>query len=105
MFFTNYDTYEGRPPTIFRAPEDIKRDLFNIREKISQTNERLNLHSTLMELVARMSEGDAEDWISDLKYITLEAEESLEQLGLLKEQLEDLTLELEETLCVIGRKK
>ena len=88
---------------IFRAPEDIRRDLFNIKEKIKLTNEQLNVRSALMELLSRTQSGNAGDWISDLKYIVEDAEESLEHLTSLKNQLEELSRELEETLCVIGK--
>ena len=103
MYFVNYSTYEGRPPMIFRSPEVIRRDLFNIKEKIKATNEQLNVHSALMELVSRANSENTSDLISDLRYIVEDAEESLECLFSLKKQLEALSLELEETLCVIGR--
>ena len=103
MFFVNRSNYEGTPVTIYRSPEDITRDLYNIKDKIRIANESLNIRDTLTEIAARAYESDADKWISDLRYIVNDAEDTLEQLTSLKKQLEELTLELEETLWIIGK--
>ncbi len=102
MFFTNYSTYEGEPIRLYRTPEEIGRDIGNIKEKIEKTAGMLNVRSILTDMIAECAEGDPERWLPALKSAVADAEETLELLRSLKEALDMLEEELEDTRCVLG---
>ena len=104
MFFLNCSSYEGQPVIVFREPDDIRRDIYGIKQKIKSANERLNVRAALMEIVTRADEGgDPTDWIRELKLLCEDAEDAVVNLNEMKSHLEGLTLELEDTLCLVMR--
>ena len=104
MFFLNCSSYEGQPVIVFREPDDIRRDIFGIKQKIKSASEMFNPRAALMELVCRIDEGsDPTDWVRELKLLVEDAEGALDSLTEMKGQLEGLTLELEDTLCLVKR--
>ncbi|MBQ7363410.1 MAG: hypothetical protein IJW48_03050 [Clostridia bacterium] len=102
MFFTNYSTYEGEPIRLYRTPEEIGRDIGNIKEKIEKTGNMLNVRSILCDMIAECAEGDPERWLPALRAVVTEAEETLELLRSFKESLDMLEGELEDTRCMLG---
>ena len=102
VFFTNYSTYEGEPIRLYRTPEEIGRDIGCIRDKLKKTEEMLNVRSILTDMITECAEGDPERWIPALRAAVSEAEETLELMKSLKESLDMLECELEDTRCVMG---
>ena len=103
MFFTNYSTYEGEPVRLYRTPEEIGRDIGFIKNKIEKTQEMLNIRSIISDMIAVCAEGDPERWIPELKRAVCDAEETLEMLTDMKNSLDMLEGELEDTRCVLRR--
>ena len=102
MFFRNYSTYEGEPARLYRSPDKIIRDIFVVNSKISEINAALNVRSIIELMIDRSSYGEPEVWIPALSEIVSEAEESLESLKSLRERLDILAEELEDTKWALG---
>ena len=102
MFFTNYSTYEGKPVRLYRTPEEIRRDISTIKDKIEMTSDMLNIRSILTDMITECAVGEPQRWIPALKSIVEDAETTLESLRTLTENLDNLKSELEETKCVLG---
>ena len=102
MFFRNYSTYEGEPARLYRSPDKIKQDIFEIKTKIESVNAKLNIRSILTEVMDECAYGEAEKWIPVLSDIVFEAEETLNDLKSLRESLDSLREELEDTKWALG---
>ena len=102
MFFRNYSTYEGEPARLYRSPDKIIRDIFVVNSKISEINAALNVRSIIELMIDRSSYSEPEVWIPALSEIVSEAEESLESLKSLRERLDILAEELEDTKWALG---
>lgn len=102
MFFANCSVYEGERARLYRTPARIKEDIFDIKTKIEAATAMLNVRSVLTEVMCKYAQGEPEEWIPALADIVADAEESLESLRELKECLELLTEELEDTKWVLG---
>ena len=102
MFFRNYSTYEGEPARLYRSPDKIRQDIFEIKTKIESVNQRLNIRNILSEVMDEYAYGEAEKWIPALSDIVFEAEETLNNLKSLRESLDALCKELEDTKWALG---
>lgn len=102
MFFRNYSTYEGEPARLYRSPDKIRQDIFEIKTKIESVNQRLNIRNILSEVMDEYAYGEAEKWIPALSDIVFEAEETLNNLKSLRESLDALCEELEDTKWALG---
>lgn len=102
MFYTQASAYEGEPVRLYRTPMEIRRDIAEINEKISKADGRLNIRVLLGELMTEYGEGDPEEWLPELARLLSDAEEVLSELTTLKESLERLNRELEDTVWIIG---
>ena len=102
MFFARCSTYEGDRARLYRSPESIREDISEIRTKIEAVNSMLNIRSILMEMIDTTAHGEPERWIPRLSEIVCDAEESLNELKSLKESLDILSTELEDTKWVLG---
>ena len=102
VFFTNYSTYEGEPMRLYRSPTDVRRDIFEIKQKIAECDSRLNIKGILTDSLTEYAYGEPEKWIPALKALVDEADETLRTLEGLKQTLDMLTRELEDTKCVLG---
>lgn len=100
---TNYSMYEGEPPRLYRSVADIGRDIGDIRKKIGEANDRLNIRAVLDSVMEQMSDGEPSEWISRLGGIVAEAEQTLADLEQLNKGLDGLSREMEDTLWVLGR--
>ncbi len=102
MFYAKCDLYEGEPARLYRSPEEIRRDIFEIKEKIKRVDSGFNVRSLLMD-IAGSSEGKSiEAWIPVLVGITNAAEESLKELRGLRDGLDALFTELEDVKWALG---
>ena len=102
MFFRNYSTYVGEPARIYRSPERIREDIFDIKTKIESVDSMLNVRSVLTDMMDRLADGDTSDWIAALSELVAEAESTLALLKGLNESLDILTEELEDTKWALG---
>ncbi len=101
MFMTA-NSYEGIPSRLYRAPQEIRRDIFSVKESIEEINDTLSVHNLLMEFLSEWSKKEPEKWIEELEEILCEAKESLERLGELKSSLDELKEELEDSRWAFG---
>lgn len=102
MFFRNYSTYEGEPARLYRSPERIREDIFDIKTKIESVDSMLNVRNILTDMLSECAAGEPERWIPVLSDIVADAEETLDRLKQLKESLDALTEELEDTKWALG---
>ena len=102
MFFANCSTYEGERARLYRSPESIREDISEIKTKIESVGSMLNIRNILMEMIDTCATGEPERWIPILSSIVSDAEDSLYQLRSLKDSLDILSEELEDTRWVLG---
>lgn len=102
MFFANCSTYEGERARLYRSPDTIREDISEIKTKIESVNSMLNIRNILMEMIDTYAAKEPETWIPALSDIVSDAEDSLSQLKALKESLDILSEELEDTRWVLG---
>jgi hypothetical protein len=102
VFFGNYSTYEGEAARLYRSPNEIREEIFEIKAKIESIDSMLNVRNVLMGIIDEYAEGEPEKWISALADLVSDAEDTLERLKSLKESLDVLTEELEDTKWALG---
>ena len=98
MFFRNYSTYEGEAARLYRSPEKIREDIFEIKTRIESVDRMLNIRNILTEVIDKYATGEPEKWIPALSEIVAEAEDTLDRLKRLREDLDMLSEELEDTV-------
>ena len=102
MFFRNYSSYEGEPARIYRSPERIREDIFDIKTKIESVKAMLNVRDILTAVIDEYAKGEPERWIPALSDIVAEAEDTLDRLKKLREDLDMLSEELEDTVWALA---
>ena len=102
MFFRNYSSYEGEPARLYRSPEKIKEDIFDIKTKIDTVKRMLNVRDILTDVIDEYAAGEPEKWIPALVEIVAEAEDTLDRLKKLREDLDMLSEELEDTVWALA---
>ena len=100
--FVNANVYEGMPARLYRSPCEIRRDMTRISKQIKEADEMLSIRNILVEMLAECSRGEPSKWIPELEEIVRDARASLNDLKRLEGAIEDLSCELEESLCAIG---
>ena len=95
--------YEGMPARLYRSPCEIRRDMTRISKQIKEADEMLSVRNILVEMLSECAKGDPEKWIPELEELVADARASLDSLTRLKSALTDLSSELEESACVVGR--
>ena len=101
MFYRDGSDYYGIPPRLYREPEEISRDIEEIRRRILDTDRRLNARDIIAEMICAQSGREPEKWIPALMGIIEGASDTLLELERLKDALEMLKSELEETKCAL----
>ena len=102
MFFRNYSAYEGEPARLYRSPEKIREDILDIKTKLESVDSMLNVRNILTAMIDECASGEPERWIPALAAIVADAEETLDRLKSLKESLDSLGEELEDTKWALG---
>ena len=102
MFFRNYSSYEGEPARIYRSPDRIREDIFDIKTKIESVKAMLNVRDILTAVIDEYAKGEPERWIPALSDIVAEAEDTLDRLKKLREDLDILSEELEDTVWALA---
>ena len=99
--YRTYDAVNGIPPRIYRTPGEIRRDIFEISEKIESTSDMLNIRALLVDMLMSDRADTPETLIPDLEEAIAEARDALESLKRLNRELELLEEELEEVRCLV----
>ena len=102
MFFRNYSTYEGEPARLYRSPKAIREDILDIKTRIDTVNAQLNVRDVLASVLDGTVGTEPERWIPTLSDLVAEAEEALSELKSLKESLDILSEELEDSVWAVG---
>ena len=100
--YRSYNDDTGKPPTIYRSPADIRRDIQYISVRIKETNEKLNVRGILVDILMSERADFPEKLVLDLEEALNEAREALMQLTELNAELSDLREELDEVRCALG---
>ena len=100
--FVNSNVYEGMPARLYRSPCEIRRDMTRISKQIKEADEMLSIRNILVEMLTECSGSEPSRWITELEEIVKDARDSLDNLQRLKGAIDDLSEELEESLCAIG---
>ena len=101
MFYVRCDSYEGLPSQLYRTPEEIGRDIAEVRKRIDSIGEKLNVRNILAEALSDIAEDNPTKWIPELEGVVRETMESLGVLRGLNDTLDSLMAELEETKCIL----
>ena len=97
------DTKNGIPPTIYRTPLEIRRDMADISCRINDARDMLNIRSLLIDILSSDAYDKPERIIEELECAIEEAREALDTLRELDEELSDLEEELGDVRWKIGR--
>ena len=100
--YRTYDTVNGIPPRLYRAPREIRRDIDEISSKIKDTNVKLNLRALVIDIISCEKDTSTEMLIGELESALAEAREAIDELGNLHDELAALEAELGE-LKWLGR--
>ena len=96
------DTKNGIPARLDRTPEEIRREMVLIKERIEETNSMLNIREILLNILSREKEEPKEDIIGELECAVDEARCALLTLQELWEELDRLGEELSEVRWLFG---
>ncbi len=100
--YRGYDDEFGEAPRIYRAPDEIRLDIYEVKLAIENINERLNIRSLMLEMISDEESLSPGKLVSTLENMLSEAEEALAELSKLNEELSLLEEELYEVKCEIG---
>lgn len=101
--YRSYDYISGLRERIYRSPFEIEEDIKEIKRKISETEERLNIRSLIMDIIAGDRTGRPEPLIRELESAIADAGEALQYMKELDEELSLLREELMDVRCVLAR--
>ena len=99
--YRSYDNVYGLPPRIYREPDEIRLDIYEVRRSIEKINSRLNIRGLMLEIISDGEKLSPRDVVSTLESMLCEAEEALSELNELKRELSDLERELNEVKCAM----
>ena len=99
--YRTYDAACGLPPRIYRQPAEIKRDIKDIRRRIEETGDMINVRSLLIDLLVGDAGNEPEKLIPELYDAIAEANDALSRLRELKDELSLLEEELGEVKCIL----
>lgn len=100
--FVSTNVCEGMPARLYRSPFEIRRDMTKISKQIKEADEMLSVRNILVDMIYRCTVGEGESWISELEALACQTRKSCEGLERLTSAINDLSAELEESLCALG---
>lgn len=103
LYYVCADTSEGRPPRLYRSVEEIRRDIGRIKRELTESDEMINVRNILSELISELENNEADKWQSSVERLIEDAHDAMIMLMKLKDKLDMLNSELEETRCAIRR--
>ena len=96
------NTYEGERARIYRRPSEIRSDIAEIKARIAETDNMINVRSLLLDALCEFSEDEPDRWLPEIEEIVEEARETLKSLSALERTLAELEDELRQTRWVMG---
>lgn len=101
--YRGYDDDFGLAPRIYRAPDEIRLDIYEAKLAIEKINERLNIRELMLGIISEGGEEmSPEELVLSLEEMVSEAEAALAELNKLNAELSNLEEELYEVKCEIG---
>ena len=100
--FVSTNVCEGMPARLYRSPFEIRRDVTKISKQIKEADEMLSVRNILVDMIYMCTVGDGDSWISELEELAFQTRKSCEGLSRLTNAINDLSAELEESLCALG---
>ena len=96
-----YKGGDGFAPGLYRTPEQIKKDMREISERISDTVYMLNVRNVIAQIISETSGDDMRRRAGAISELVSEAKDALSMLRELEDTLDELRAELEESILVI----
>ena len=96
------DNVSGYPARLYRVPSEIERDIRDIKMRIKESKEMLNIRALVMEILSGDHKGRPESLIRELESAIGEARDTLDGMKRLEEELSLLREELVETRCQLA---
>lgn len=96
--YRSSDTVFGLPARIYREPDEIRLDIYEVKRSIEKINSRLNIRGLMLDMVTE-EELSPSEVVTALESMLAEAEDALFQLKELKRELAVLEEELYEVKC------
>lgn len=94
---------DGFSSGLYRTPEQIKRDMDHISERICDVMYMLNVRNVVSEVISESSIDDAVRRAEAVGELVENAREALSSLQTLERELEQLRLELSDSIAIMGR--
>ena len=101
MYTVQRSYREGRR-RIYRRPSEIRSDIAEIKARIAETDNMINVRSLLLDTLCEFADGDPDKWLPEIEEIVEEARETLDSLTALERTLTELEEELRVTRGVMG---
>jgi len=101
--YRKFDETYGFPLRLYRNPRDIHNDMREIRIKIAEANERLNIRGMLVDILSGERADCPEKLVPELEEAISDAKEALHVLDELADELSRLEAELAEVKWVLGK--
>ena len=98
----SYNIYEGEPARIYRRPAEIRSDIAEIKARIAETDNMINVRSLLLDALCEFSVDEPDRWLPEIEEIVEEARETLDSLASLEKTLSELEDELRRARWVMG---
>ena len=99
--YRSFDETNGMPPRIYRSPEQIRNDILEIRSRIGEIKENLNIRELISDIIIDDSVDNLLRRADSVRDLLQYATEALSELEELNSELDELKIELAETLSYI----
>lgn len=96
MIYIKASNYEGEPGRLYRSPQEIKKDIEGIKQRIQAVSGMLNIRTILTEMLSEYDPHDPGKWITTLEEVVQNGRDTLDSLKLLNTDLDLLRRELED---------
>ncbi len=93
------DNLFGLPPRIYREPDEIRLDIYEVRLAIEKINARLNIRGLMLEIITDEEKLSPSEVVTSLETMLAEAEDALSELNELRLELSRLEEELYDVKC------
>ena len=99
--YRRLDEVNCLPPRLYRHPDEIRRDIADIKRKINEVNDLFNIRELISSVISESEGGDMERVAAAASELAESAEEALSELRYFSQMLEELRAELTEALGII----
>lgn len=100
--YKGYDFIDAQAPRLYREPSEIKRDISEVAERIGEINEMLNARRIISEVISEQSAEDYERKTEAITEICEFASEALSEMAELERALEELRIELIDSVRAVS---